>query len=109
MAENKEKTKKQVNNNKLNPSTIKNSWKTLGYTLCFKADNSPTLPHPHPQIQIMNQPDKKKNNTQLLVIIIIAITGDVKHDISNRRKPFVEECEVLKTECKGFHALDGLR
>ena len=64
MAEKKETINKQVNNNKPNPSTIKNSWKTLGYTLYFRADNSPTLPHPHPQIQIMNRPDKKKNNTQ---------------------------------------------
>ena len=64
MAEKKEKqTNKQVNNNKPNLSNIKNSWKTLGYTLCFRADNSPALPHPHPQIQIMNGRDKK--NTTL--------------------------------------------
>ena len=63
MAEKKEKTNKQVNKNKPNLSTIKNSWKTLGDTLCFRADNSPTLPHPDPQIQIVNRPDKK--NTTL--------------------------------------------
>ena len=59
MAEKKEKNKQTSNNNKPNPSTIKNSSKTLCYTLCFRADNSPTLPHPHPQIQILNRPDKK--------------------------------------------------
>ena len=68
MAEKRKKqTNKQVNKNKPNLSTIKNSQKTLGYTfgysLCFRADNSPALPHPHPQIQIMNRPDKK--NTTL--------------------------------------------
>ena len=30
---------------------------------CFRADNSPTLPQYDPQIQILNQPDKK--NTTL--------------------------------------------
>ena len=61
MAEKKEKTNKQVDNNKSNLLSIKNSWKTLGWTLCFRVDNSPTFPHP--QIQIMNRPDKK--NTTL--------------------------------------------
>ena len=61
----KKKTNKQVNKNKLNLSTIKNSQKTLGYTfgysLCFRADNSPALPLP--QIQIMNRPDKKTQHS----------------------------------------------
>ena len=65
MAENKEKkeTNKQVNNNKPNLSTIKNSWKTLGWTLCFRADNSPALPHPHPQIHVMSGPTKKTQHS----------------------------------------------
>ena len=68
MAEKRKKqTNKQVNKNKPNLSTIKNSQKTLGYTfgysLCFRADNSPALPLPHPQIQIMNRPDKKTQHS----------------------------------------------
>ena len=44
MAEKKEKkTNKQVNKNKPNLSTVENSWKTLGYTLCFRVDTHPLL------------------------------------------------------------------
>ena len=42
-------------------STIKNSWKTLGWTLCFRADNSPALPHP--QIHVMSGPTKKTQHS----------------------------------------------